>query len=51
MLYIQTPKLYINESGSIKNCGKYIAAYGHRAYIIGGRRALDIVKDELTQSL
>ena len=51
MLYIQTPKLYINEPGSIKNCGKYIASYGHRAYIIGGRRALDIVKDELTQSL
>lgn len=51
MLYIQTPKLYINEPGSIKDCGKYIAGYGHRAYIIGGRRALDIVKDELTQSL
>jgi len=51
MLDIRTPEQYINEAGSIKKAGEYIAKYGNNAFIIASPKALAAVSDDLLESL
>lgn len=51
MLIIKSPELYINEFGILKEAGKYITAYGKKAFLIAGRTAWKSVRDELEKSL
>lgn len=51
MIQIKSPNQYINEENIIRLSGKYIFTISDQALIIGGKRALDVVGNELFNSL
>lgn len=51
MLTIKTPKRYINEPGILKRAGEYIAEYGRKPLILGGKTALETTGSVFLDSL
>lgn len=51
MLTIKTPKIYINEAGSILRAGEYISKIGKNPLIIAGEKAKKAVGEEFFSSL
>ncbi|WP_437891057.1 iron-containing alcohol dehydrogenase family protein [Phytobacter sp. V91] len=51
MLTIKAPEQYINQPDLLPHAGKYIAEYGHRAFILGGKTALERTGEQLQASL
>ncbi len=51
MITIKTPKVYINEVGSISRSGEYISKIGKNPLIIAGEKAKKAVGDEFFASL
>lgn len=51
MLTIKSPETYINEFDILSEAGKYISAYGKKAFIIAGKTAWEKTEEKLTQSL
>ncbi|HHV72100.1 MAG TPA: iron-containing alcohol dehydrogenase family protein [Clostridia bacterium] len=48
---IITPNKYIREEGILKNAGDLIAVLGKKVFILGGKTALDKVKNDLNDGL
>lgn len=51
MVNIKTPQQYINRPQLAAEMGRYIAAYGKKALIIGSKTAYQVIWKELEQSL
>ena len=51
LVTIKSPEKYIQESFILKRAGEYIKAFQAKALIIGGKTALNVVKDSFFKSL
>ncbi len=51
MVAVKAPEKYLNEPGIISKAGQYIAEYGRRPLIVGGRHALDAIGRTFFESL